>query len=349
VGTCPPFTTVNAAYSFRDKVLSRTERGKYYTRIYYEHAGEVVRLLLFNPRLFSRVRDSFERYQPVMQSLVDREQAAAARIASPSQASAWIAARRQQPISITQAELDDVDDLLNSLSNAGASESLRNSIQEIRREINDPGVQAEFGINVVPGEIRALPGASLLEHYKLFGGLSVFGLFAAFGFCTVRGRKRIGHPKCVGCFLFLGLAGCVVLSGCSGGAQKGTAAIQQGQISTEAIKPSDQAQSPAQSSAMDPSPQAPATLKTQTKTQIARTYGALPLRFEANGGQTSSEADFIVRGSGYSMLLKPTGATIKRKVTKPRSGEMFIDPDILKIRQLRSSTCAGGAPPNMKS
>src|SRR5947199_137857 len=83
-------------------------------------------------------------------------------------------------------------------------------------------------------------------------------------------------------------------------------------------------QNSAQSSTLDPSAQAPATLTTQTKKQIARAYGALPLSFEANRGQATDDTDFIARGNGYSMLLKSTGATIKRKVTKPRSGEMFI-------------------------
>ncbi|PYS59555.1 MAG: hypothetical protein DMF74_21020, partial [Acidobacteria bacterium] len=301
------------AYGFRDGVLANTDRGRKYSETYYQNAGELVRLLLFNPRLFSRLSESLQRYQPVMQSLVDREQLVAARLSSSSQAdsSVWIAVRRQQPISVTQAELNDVDDLLNSLSNAGASQSLRTSIQQIRSDIHDGDVQAEFGINVVPGEIRALPGACVLQRYKLFGGLSVFGLFTVFGFWTVRGRKRIGHTKCIGCFLFLGLAGCVVLSGCSGNARKETAVTQQANISSEATKQNDEAQSAAQSSTMDPSAQAPTTLTTQTKNQIARAYGALPLSFEANRGQADSGTDFIARGNGYHVALGPTGARMK--------------------------------------
>src|SRR5439155_17814723 len=278
------------AYGFRDGVLANTDRGRKYSETYYQNAGELVRLLLFNPRLFSRLSESLQRYQPVMQSLVDREQSVAARMSSSSQAdsSAWIATRQQQLISVTQAELNDVDDLLNSLSNAGASESLRNSIQQIRRDIHAPAVQTEFGISVVPGEIRALPGAASLQRYQLFGGLSVFGLFAVFGFCAVGGRKRIGDTKCVGCFLFLGLVGCVALSGCSSGVRTEIAATRQVNISDEAVNQNERLRSGARSSAMNPTAGVPTSLATPSKNEIARSYGALPLRFEANRGQASS-------------------------------------------------------------
>ncbi|HEY3120616.1 MAG TPA: hypothetical protein VGL15_08335 [Vicinamibacteria bacterium] len=34
-------------------------------------------------------------------------------------------------------------------------------------------------------------------------------------------------------------------------------------------------------------------------------YGRLPLRFEANQGQTDSEVRFVARGSGYGLFLTP--------------------------------------------
>ncbi len=37
-------------------------------------------------------------------------------------------------------------------------------------------------------------------------------------------------------------------------------------------------------------------------------YGKLPLSFEANRGQTDKAVDFLARGSGYSLFLKPTEA-----------------------------------------
>ncbi|HEU4596905.1 MAG TPA: SBBP repeat-containing protein, partial [Pyrinomonadaceae bacterium] len=50
--------------------------------------------------------------------------------------------------------------------------------------------------------------------------------------------------------------------------------------------------------------QAPAT--EQATTRALEAYGRTPLAFEANRGQTATEVDFLARGGGYTLFLKPS-------------------------------------------
>ena len=43
------------------------------------------------------------------------------------------------------------------------------------------------------------------------------------------------------------------------------------------------------------------------RAQVDRTYGCLPLSFEANAGQTDASVDFVARGKGYSLFLTAGG------------------------------------------
>jgi hypothetical protein len=44
--------------------------------------------------------------------------------------------------------------------------------------------------------------------------------------------------------------------------------------------------------------------------QLQQAYGQLPIRFEANQGQTDAQVKFLARGSGYTVFLTPTGAVL---------------------------------------
>jgi hypothetical protein len=46
------------------------------------------------------------------------------------------------------------------------------------------------------------------------------------------------------------------------------------------------------------------------KAEIESNYGKLPLSFEANQGQTDSQAKFLARGRGYALFLTPTEAVL---------------------------------------
>ena len=47
-----------------------------------------------------------------------------------------------------------------------------------------------------------------------------------------------------------------------------------------------------------------------TQTRVSETYGNLPLRFEANTGQTDSQVKYLSHGSGYNLFLTPTEAVM---------------------------------------
>lgn len=47
------------------------------------------------------------------------------------------------------------------------------------------------------------------------------------------------------------------------------------------------------------------------RTNVEAAYGKLPLRFEANEGQTDEQVKFLARGSGYSLYLTPAEAVLR--------------------------------------
>ena len=47
----------------------------------------------------------------------------------------------------------------------------------------------------------------------------------------------------------------------------------------------------------------------QNAAEVQTAYGRIPLSFEANRGQTGASVDFLARGAGYSLFLRPTEAT----------------------------------------
>lgn len=56
--------------------------------------------------------------------------------------------------------------------------------------------------------------------------------------------------------------------------------------------------------------------KVNTPQRILDTFEQLPLWFEANQGQTTSQVKFLARGSGYTLFLTPTEAVLA--LTKPQ-------------------------------
>src|SRR5437667_4603656 len=63
--------------------------------------------------------------------------------------------------------------------------------------------------------------------------------------------------------------------------------------------------------------------------QLLKSYGKLPLSFEANQGQTDSQVQFLARGGGYTLFLTSTEAVLSfhgREAstrTKPRFAEVL--------------------------
>ncbi len=61
----------------------------------------------------------------------------------------------------------------------------------------------------------------------------------------------------------------------------------------------------AQADAVNPSVEVPKVAKV-TGPKVLKTYGRLPLSFEANQGQTDDQVKFLARGRGYTLFLTPT-------------------------------------------
>jgi len=55
----------------------------------------------------------------------------------------------------------------------------------------------------------------------------------------------------------------------------------------------------------------PASSEKLTGEQAAEAYGRIELSFEANQGQTDASVNFLARGAGYTLFLKPTEATFR--------------------------------------
>lgn len=146
---------------FRDNVLAKTSRGQKYTQDYYGYAGEITKLLIFNPSLFYRSKDALERYRPVVESVLKRERAKADLGRSGEMVADQIVL---EPTIVNDTELADIDGLLASLS-AKASGQLRQTLDGLRRDIYDPQVQAEFGVRIALGPKRSLPN----ERHSMAG------------------------------------------------------------------------------------------------------------------------------------------------------------------------------------
>src|SRR5438105_15847041 len=55
---------------------------------------------------------------------------------------------------------------------------------------------------------------------------------------------------------------------------------------------------------------APTTGLSADNQQLLQAYGRLPLSFEANAGQATSQVQYLSRGSGYALFLTPTSAVL---------------------------------------
>ncbi len=142
---------------FRDDVLSRSPRGRHYTRLYYEFSSEAVQMMMLHPMLILRSREMFARYMPVVEAMVKGEQP-----------------------TLSEGDLTEIDDFLNALA-ADGSPLLHDAVKTLREDLRDPSVQAEFGITVTAGPRRESPAQSRLPQLKQVGPLlPPLGLFIVF-------------------------------------------------------------------------------------------------------------------------------------------------------------------------
>ncbi|NJL28071.1 MAG: S1 family peptidase, partial [Thermoanaerobaculia bacterium] len=111
-------------YRFRDQVLPRSERGKAYAELFERHASEVVSLMVLNPTLLLDTREALEHHRETLRSLAERGQAR-----------------------VSPGDLTAIKKLLAAFA-ARADGDLRATLQGLIRDVDDPAVQAAFGIQV---------------------------------------------------------------------------------------------------------------------------------------------------------------------------------------------------------
>jgi hypothetical protein len=58
----------------------------------------------------------------------------------------------------------------------------------------------------------------------------------------------------------------------------------------------------------------------KTKARVSEAYGRLPIRFEANAGQTDAKVKFLSRGGGYSLFLTQSESVLTLRRVRPRDG-----------------------------
>jgi hypothetical protein len=110
--------------NFRDQVLAATPRGRQYTELYYQFSGEAIKQLMFSPTLLLNTRKLLEHHQAMIESIAGGRQA-----------------------TLGKADLEEIDALLNSFS-SGASPEFAAALRQLRRDLRDPRVHAEFGVKV---------------------------------------------------------------------------------------------------------------------------------------------------------------------------------------------------------
>ena len=175
VGECPIETVcqlfpaqcgpqMEQARTFRDKVLTRSERGRHYTQLYYKLSTEAVALLLLNPSLALRSRDILVKYKPLLDSML-----------------------QGQEITLSRGDLQEIESFLNAFAVKG-SPDLKETVERLREDLNDPLLFTEFKITITDGPPRELPTQGIPETIKKTGVMILpLGLLL---FCIYRARSR---------------------------------------------------------------------------------------------------------------------------------------------------------------
>jgi hypothetical protein len=320
----PPSDAPELAYAFRDDVLARSPRGRAYTKLYYDHASEAVRIAMLNPVLILRSREILERYKPVIQSMVNGQGA-----------------------TFTDGDLDEIDAFITSFAERGSSELLE-TVRELRNDLRNPDAHREFGIRVIKGSKRELSG-TLDLHRIIYTSAGLSGLFGvlAIGVLITKRRGRRGAKTWL-CGLLA-----IVMAGCQWPAESRRQLFPDDR-SAQAIRPES-----AMTGHVGPAAKHSAWRPNESILNLAahqpsgmRCLDRLPLRFELNRGQADSRAKFVARMPGYSLLLTPTRAVMKLKgspadVLTMKMVDANPDPPMLGLDELPgASKYFAGKDPN---
>jgi hypothetical protein len=255
-----PTSIVATSRKFRDVKLARSVRGQHYVQLYYRFSTDTVQTMMFNPMLMLRSREILERYQPAVEAMA-----------------------RNEPVTLTSGDVDEIASFLGSFA-AKSSPELRKAIESVSRDLHDPEVHREFGINVVDGPIRELPQRRQLQSILRVAGFTALSGFS-FVFVLRIGRR---HRKRVKRLLAITL---VILVGAVG-----------------------RSHSPPGRGGGDP---LATNIHSPRGTQDRLNHS---IAFEPNLGQTDPRVKFVSRTGGYNLYLTETDATVQFKPRRPAAG-----------------------------
>ncbi len=124
-GTPQEQSTLNTLYAFRDQVLSRTPQGQVYVKLYEDNTAEAAKLLASNIGLLLQARQLIFKFTPIARDMI-----------------------AGKPAFVAQADFNDADRFLNTISNMRVSPKLQSAIDQVRRDMRNGGIQAQFGVNI---------------------------------------------------------------------------------------------------------------------------------------------------------------------------------------------------------
>jgi hypothetical protein len=132
-GVCPAATalasapdkvsTLGVLHDVRDQVLSRTPAGRRYTRLFYEHAAESVRLMLRDPDLGTRSLALVEQLLPTFKALL-----------------------AGRPVTLTASDAASIDAVLGAFE-TGASPRFHADLEAVRQELRQGHTLRGLGIS----------------------------------------------------------------------------------------------------------------------------------------------------------------------------------------------------------
>ena len=122
--TPDPEGTLDVLYGVRDKVLDKTELGREYIALFYEHSESVVGLMAKHPVLLARTAMLLYKHKPTLAQLVSTGST-----------------------SVTQEEMADILWLLRDYGRA-AEEDLRQALIQLDQDLRNEEILGHFGVSM---------------------------------------------------------------------------------------------------------------------------------------------------------------------------------------------------------
>lgn len=119
-------SALNTLHQLRDNVLATSSRGQTYIGRFNQFSAEGVALMVRDSGLRLQTQGLIVHFLPVIQNIV-----------------------AGQSVVLGERDLKMVDDWMNMVS-PKASSSLRSALQQLRTDMRDPQVLAQFGVRIVP-------------------------------------------------------------------------------------------------------------------------------------------------------------------------------------------------------